>query len=221
MSKDPSSPFDHNQLTFRMLYALRRTTLPLSHDEVVHGKGSLLSKMPATMAEVRQHAAAARLYVRDAGQKLTFMGIEFGQWSEWNTSRPRLAPSSTRRCTTGLSRWTGDLNRVIREERPLHELDFDPAGFAWIDASDSSRGHQLPAPSTKTSCYRGVNSRRCLVQLPDRCAPAAGLELLNSDAPIYGGSGQGNLGRGRRRTGRAPTAPAQPTLTLPPLGAVS
>src|SRR5262249_26315145 len=130
-----------NRLTFRMLYAFsEQFALPLSHDEVVHGKRSLLSKMPG---DDWQKFANLRLlygymYMQPA-KKLLFMGGEFGQWWEWNHEASldwHLADYPLHR---GLQRWVRDLNTVYRGEAALHELDCDPAGFAWIDCNDEQQ----------------------------------------------------------------------------------
>ncbi|HEX7262983.1 MAG TPA: 1,4-alpha-glucan branching protein GlgB [Candidatus Dormibacteraeota bacterium] len=227
MSKDPvHRRFDHNQLTFRMLYAFSENyMLPLSHDEVVHGKGSLLAKMPGDDWQkfANMRLLLAYMYAQP-GKKLLFMGIEFGQWSEWNHDQSLDWHLVDEPMHGGMSRWTGDLNRVMREEKALHELDFDPAGFSWIDASDaeqsvisfirrSSSNELLIAAFNFTPVPR--HNYQIGAPLPGRW-----LELLNSDAPIYGGSGQGNLGG-------VDAAPIPHhghqhslTLTLPPLGAV-
>jgi 1,4-alpha-glucan branching enzyme len=227
MSKDPvHRRFDHNQLTFRMLYAFSENyMLPLSHDEVVHGKGSLLAKMPGDDWQkfANMRLLLAYMYAQP-GKKLLFMGIELGQWSEWNHEESLDWHLVDEPMHGGMSRWTGDLNRVMREEKALHELDFDPAGFAWIDASDaeqsvisfirrSSSNELLIAAFNFTPVPR--HNYQIGAPLPGRW-----LELLNSDAPIYGGSGQGNLGG-------VDAAPIPHhghqhslTLTLPPLGAV-
>jgi 1,4-alpha-glucan branching enzyme len=227
MSKDPvHRRFDHNQLTFRMLYAFSENyMLPLSHDEVVHGKGSLLAKMPGDdwqkFANLR--LLLAYMYAQP-GKKLMFMGIEFGQWSEWNHDASLEWHLLEQPMHDGLSRWTGDLNRVMREERPLHELDFDPAGFAWIDASDAEQSvisfiRRSTSNELLLAAFNFTPVPRHNYQIG---APMPGrwLELLNSDAPIYGGSGQGNLGG----VDAAPIArhghQHSLTLTLPPLGAV-
>src|SRR5579859_5786062 len=131
--------FHHGELTFSMLYAFNENfILPLSHDEVVHGKRGLLAKMPG---DDRHKFANLRLlfgyFYAHPGKKLLFMGCEIAQWSEWweNASLDwhllQFAPHQ------GIQLWVGDLNRVLREEAALHELDFDPAGFSWIDVADA------------------------------------------------------------------------------------
>jgi 1,4-alpha-glucan branching enzyme len=227
MSKDPvHRRFEHHQLTFRALYAFTENyMLPLSHDEVVHGKGSLLSKMPGDDWQKFANLRLLLAYMYAVpGKKLLFMGAEFGQWTEWNHEASLDWHLLDEPMHDGLSRWTGDLNRVMREEKPLHELDFDPAGFAWIDITDaeqsvisfmrrSSRDELIVAVFNFTPVPR--HNYQIGVPLPGRW-----LELLNSDAPIYGGSGQGNLGG----VDAAPIGKHghlhSVTLTLPPLGAI-
>jgi len=227
MSKDPvHRRFDHNQLTFRMLYAFTENyMLPLSHDEVVHGKGSLLAKMPGDDWQkfANMRLLLAYMYALP-GKKLLFMGIEFGQWSEWNHEASLDWHLVDETMHDGLSRWTGDLNRVLREEKPLHELDFDPAGFAWIDASDSEQSViSFLRRSTKDELLLAVFNFTPVPRYNYQVgAPLPGrwLELLNSDAPIYGGSGQGNLGAvDAAPIGRHGHLHSL-NLTLPPLGAV-
>ena len=227
MSKDPvHRRFDHHQLTFRALYAFTENyMLPLSHDEVVHGKGSLLSKMPGDDWQKFANLRLLLAYMYAVpGKKLLFMGAEFGQWTEWNHEASLDWHLLDEPMHDGLSRWTGDLNRVMRDEKPLHELDFDPAGFAWIDITDaeqsvisfmrrSSRDELIVAVFNFTPVPR----HNYQIGVP---SPGRWLELLNSDAPIYGGSGQGNLGG----VDAAPIGKHghlhSLNLTLPPLGAL-
>jgi len=140
MSKDPiHRKYHHNKLTFRMLYAFHENfVLPLSHDEVVYGKGSLMGKMPG---DDWQKFANLRLLFgymfAQPAKKLLFMGGEIGQWSEWSHDASlewhllQYAPHE------GVKRWVSDLNRVYRSEPALHEYDCDPAGFEWIDCNDA------------------------------------------------------------------------------------
>ncbi|OLC25037.1 MAG: 1,4-alpha-glucan branching enzyme [Actinobacteria bacterium 13_1_40CM_2_65_8] len=227
MSKDPvHRRFEHHHLTFRMVYAFSESyMLPLSHDEVVHGKGSLLSKMPGDdwqkFANLR--LLLAYMYAMP-GKKLLFMGAEFGQWSEWNHEGSLDWHLLEQPMHGGLSRWTGDLNRVMREEKPLHELDFDPAGFAWIDWTDAEQSViSFLRRSTQDELliaafnFTPVPRHNYQIGAP---LPGRWLELLNSDAPIYGGSGQGNLGGvDAAPVGRHGHLHSL-TLTLPPLGAI-
>jgi 1,4-alpha-glucan branching enzyme len=227
MEKDPvHRRFEHHHLTFRMLYAFSENyMLPLSHDEVVHGKASLLSKMPGDdwqkFANLR--LLLAYMYAMP-GKKLLFMGAEFGQWREWNHDDSLDWHLVDQPMHDGVSRWTGDLNRLMRDEKPLHELDFDPAGFSWIDGTDaeqsvisfirrSSQDEMIVAAFNFTPVPR--HNYQIGAPLPGRW-----LEVLNSDAPIYGGSGQGNLGGVDAapipRHGHLHSL----NLTLPPLGAL-
>ncbi|MDR9500494.1 MAG: 1,4-alpha-glucan branching protein GlgB [Desulfurivibrionaceae bacterium] len=202
MSKDPiHRKYHHNKLTFSLVYAFQENfLLPLSHDEVVHGKGSLLDKMPG---DRWQRFANLRLLLgfmfTHPGKKLLFMGDEFGQWAEWNHDVSLdwhlLADADHR----GLQRWVRDLNTTLRGEPSLYELDFEGAGFSWLDANDSeesvisfSRHGQNPEDVVVCACNFTPTPRH-----NHRLGvPFSGFwaEILNSDAPLYGGSGQGNLG---------------------------
>jgi 1,4-alpha-glucan branching enzyme len=227
MEKDPvHRRFEHQHLTFRMLYAFSENyMLPLSHDEVVHGKGSLLSKMPGDdwqkFANLR--LLLAYMYAMP-GKKLLFMGAEFGQWSEWNHDASLDWHLLDQPMHDGVSRWTGDLNRLMRDEKPLHELDFDPAGFSWIAATDAEQSviSFIRRSSQDEMIVAAFNFTPVPRQNYQIGAPLPGrwLEVLNSDAPIYGGSGQGNLGGVDAapipRHGHLHSL----NLTLPPLGAL-
>jgi 1,4-alpha-glucan branching enzyme len=227
-SEDPvHRKFHHNDLTFRMLYAFNENfMLPLSHDEVVHGKGSLINKMPGDDWQkfANMRLLFAWMYAQP-GKKLVFMGGEFGQWDEWDVESSLDWHLLNHAPHAGLSHWVGDLNRILREENALHEIDFDPAGFSWIDASDNEQ-------SVVSVLRRGVVPDDVLLAafnftpVPRHNyqigAPVSGhwRELLNSDAPMYGGSGQGNLGGvDSRPVGRHGHLHSL-TLTLPPLGAI-
>jgi len=202
MSREPiHRKYHHNNLTFRMLYAFHESfVLPLSHDEVVHGKGSLLGKMPG---DDWQKFANLRLlfgymYAQPA-KKLLFMGDEFGQWQEWKHEESlewhllQYVPHA------GLQRWVADLNQLYRSEPALHQLDCDPAGFEWIDCLDAEssiislirKGKSTGDLVLAVCNFTPVPRSNYLVG-----APRGGFwrELLNSDAAQYGGSGLGNLG---------------------------
>jgi 1,4-alpha-glucan branching enzyme len=202
-SKDPvHRKFHHDKLTFRMIYAFHENfVLPLSHDEVVHGKGSLLRKMPG---DDWQRFANLRLLLgymyAQPGKKLLFMGGEIGQWNEWyhETSLDwNLLDYPLHR---GVQQWVKDLNILYKNEPALNKQDFDPAGFEWIDCNDSQQ-------STLSLMRRGISDEDNLIIVCNFTpvprheflvgVPKDGFwkELLNSDAPDYGGSGQGNLGR--------------------------
>jgi 1,4-alpha-glucan branching enzyme len=219
--------FNHSNLTFRMLYAFGENfMLPLSHDEVVHGKGSLISKMPGDdwqkFANLR--LLFAWMYAQP-GKKLLFMGGEFGQWREWDVEQSLDWHLLERPNHAGLRLWVGDLNRVLREEKALHELDFDPAGFAWIDVADADnsvvslirRGRDASDVVVGVFNFTPVPRQNYQIGIP---AAGRWVELLNSDAPAYGGSGQGNLGGVEAVPVGMHGHLHSVTLTLPPLAAV-
>ena len=228
MSQDPIfRKYHHNQLTFRMLYAFHENfILPLSHDEVVYGKGSLLGKMPG---DDWQRFANLRLlfgymYAQPA-KKLLFMGGEFGQWREWAHDESLQWDLLQHAPHAGLRRWVTELNRLYRSEPALHELDCHPAGFEWIDCHD--------AASSVVSVIRKGKSTDDIVLVACNFtsvprhnyrvgAPRGGCwrEVLNSDARDYGGSGQGNLGGVEAVPIGLHGRPYSLTLTLPPLAAV-
>ena len=219
--------YHHNQLTFRMLYAFTENfILPLSHDEVVHGKGSLLSKMPGDdwqkFANLR--LLLAYMYAQP-GKKLLFMGGELGQWQEWNhdTSLDWHLVEYQRHAE--LQRWVQELNYLYKCEPALHEIDCNPHGFEWIDCGDTE--------SSTISLIRKGRSTGDIFLIACNFtpvprfnyrlgAPRGGIwrEVLNSDAMEYGGSGQGNLGRVEASPISIHGRPNSITITLPPLAAV-
>ncbi len=217
--------YHHNGLTFRSIYAFSENfVLPLSHDEVVHGKGSLLNKMPG---DVWQKFANLRLLFgfmyATPGKKLVFMGGEFGQWREWNHDGSLDWHLAGEPLHGGVVAWVSDLNRVYRAEPALHQLDFDPAGFSWVDANDSE---QSVLSFVRSGGGRDVLAVFNLTPVPRAGyrigAPRAGLwrEILNSDAELYGGSGWGNMGGVEAAEEPWHGRPASIRISLPPLGAV-
>jgi 1,4-alpha-glucan branching enzyme len=193
--------FHHERLTFRMLYAgSENFVLPFSHDEVVYGKGSLLSRMPGD--DWKKFANLRLLFgylYGQTGKKLLFMGGEFGQWNEWNHDSSLDWDRIIEPLNDGLRLWVGDLNRFYRSEPALHERDFDPTGFEWIDCTDSEN-------SVVSFLRRAKSSDDLILSVCNFTpvprhnyrvgAPRSGVwtEVLNSDAQTYGGSGQGNQG---------------------------
>jgi 1,4-alpha-glucan branching enzyme len=223
MSYDPVfRQYHHGQLTFRALYAnAENYVLPLSHDEVVHGKGSLLSKMPG---DAWQQFANLRLLLgymwATPGKKLLFMGGEFGQGREWNHDASLDWHQMGLPPHYGVLRWVMDLNRLYREERALHEGDCQPWGFEWVDAGDASTsvftflrmgGYETMlvvcnfTPVVRHDYHVGV--------------PHGGYwrEMLNGDAAEYGGSGVGNDGGVVAAAAPCHGRPFCLRLTLPPL----
>jgi 1,4-alpha-glucan branching enzyme len=216
--------YHHDRLTFRMLYAFNEHfVLPLSHDEVVHGKGSMLSRMPGD--EWQKFANLRALYGYMYGQpakKLLFMGGEFGQWREWSHDGTLDWALLERPLHAGLQRWVRALNHCYRSEPALHERDSDPSGFEWIDCTDADesvisfiRRGQSPSSVILVVCsFTPVPRYSYRVG-----APRGGMwrELLNSDAGEYGGSNMGNLGGVVAAPVPLHGRSHSLTLTLPPL----
>jgi len=227
-SHDPiHRKFHHNLLTFRMLYGFTENfVLPLSHDEVVHGKGSLIGKMPGD--EWQKFANLRLLFAymyAQPGKKLLFMGGEFAQVREWGHDTSLEWHVLQFPVHRGIQAWMEQLNRVYREERAMHELDNDPAGFEWVDCNDSGtsaisllRKAKKPEETVLVVCnFTPVPRMAYQVGVPRE---GYWRELLNSDAREYGGSGTGNMGRVLAQTEPAHGRPYSLSLTLPPLGAI-
>lgn len=228
MSKDSiHRNFHHNQLTFRLIYAFQENfVLPLSHDEVVHGKGSLIRQMSGD--EWQKFANLRLLYgymYAQPGKKLLFMGGEFGQWNEWYHEESLHWHLLDYPLHATLQRWVEDLNRTYRQEPALHQLDFDPAGFEWIDCNDSLhsvlsliRKGRSEADNLIILCnFTPVPRYNYRVGVP---RPGYWQEILNSDAKEYGGSGHGNMGGIETSPIPYHGRPCSLNLTLPPLGAI-
>ncbi|MEW5826393.1 MAG: 1,4-alpha-glucan branching protein GlgB [Candidatus Bipolaricaulota bacterium] len=227
MSKDPvHRRFHHNLLTFRLLYAFHENfVLSLSHDEVVHGKSSLLGRMPG---DTWQKFANLRLLYGtmygQPGKKLLFMGGEFGQWSEWSHEEGLDWRALEGDLHRQLQQWVVDLNALLRTTPALHRRDFDSSGFQWIDCSDADasivgflRTADDAAPVAVVANYTPIPRFDYRVGIP---APGFWKELLNSDARIYGGSGVGNLGGVVAADVPLHGQPYSVSLSLPPLGIV-
>jgi len=219
--------FHHNTLTFRMLYAFTENfVLALSHDEVVHGKSSLLGKMPG---DDWQKFANMRLLFgyqfAQPGKKLLFMGAEFGQWKEWQHEESLDWHLTQHDRHAGLQRWVADLNRLHREEPALHELDFEEQGFEWVIADDADnsvtaflRKGKKPGEAVLAVCnWTPVPRPNYRVGVP---RGGVWKELLNSDAKDYGGSGWGNLGKKEAEKVSWNGRPYSLNLALPPLSAL-
>ena len=217
----------HNEITFRSLYAFHENfVLPLSHDEVVHGKGSLLNKMPG---DRWQKFANLRLLFASMftqpGKKLLFMGSELAQWREWNHDGTLDWHLLEEAPHAAISRLIGDLNRLYREEPALHARDTDPSGFAWIDGSDAEHSAvtflRLADPPTPPLLV-AINFTPVVRYEYRVGVPIEGgwEEVLNTDAVIYGGSGVGNLGQVIARPVPLHARPMSMAITLPPLAAV-
>ncbi len=217
--------FHHNDLTFRGLYAFTESyVLPLSHDEVVHGKGSLIGKMPGD--DWRKFANLRLLYASmfaQPGKKLLFMGDEIAQWHEWDHdgsidwSLLQWDPHK------GIHKVVSDLVRLYKEEPSMHVRDSDPEGFEWVEAND-------PTSSVLAYLRKGDDDVMLVVMnytpVPrynyQIGVPRDGIwmEVLNTDAGDYGGSGMGNLGGVDAHESRSHDRPFSVNVTVPPLAAV-
>jgi 1,4-alpha-glucan branching enzyme len=218
--------FHMNNLTFSLLYAFSENfVLPLSHDEVVHGKSSLLGKMPGD--DWRKFAGLRLLYAYQwshPGKKLLFMGGEMGQWKEWNHDSELDWGLLAHDRHKGLARLVGDLNRAYREVPALWQLDCNYEGFRWIDFSDVEQTvvawRRLASDGSEVLCvfnFTPVARHGYRLGVP---LDGDYLEILNTDSVVYGGSGQGNLGRASALKAPWHALPYHLELTLPPLGAL-
>ena len=229
MQHDPiHRRYHHHQLTFGLLYAFTENfVLPLSHDEVVHGKGSLISKMAG---DYWQKFANLRLLYgfmwAHPGKKLLFMGGEFAQWNEWNDASSLDWNLLDFPQHDGVRQLIRDLNQLYRETPALHEIDFDPAGFEWISANDSDN-------SVLAFARRGLDRTRAMLCVCNFTpvvrheyrigvpGPGTYHERLNTDSQHYGGSNVGNP-FGKVDAEKIPSHGREWSiaLTLPPLAAI-
>jgi len=229
ITKDPAyRKYHQNSLTFGLLYAFSENfLLPISHDEVVYGKGSLLNKMPGDewqrFANLRAFFAYMYLY---PGKKLMFMGCEIGQAAEWaheGSVQWDLLENSDNESVQSLVK---DLNNLYKNEASLHEGDCNSEGFEWIDCDDSERSvisfyRRVPGTSNSTIIvcnFTPIPRYDYLVGVND---PGEYIELLNTDAQCYGGSGVGNLGRTRSVPQACQNREHALSLTLPPLSVIA
>ncbi|MBI4219514.1 MAG: alpha amylase C-terminal domain-containing protein, partial [Chloroflexi bacterium] len=227
MTRDPvHRKYHHNNLTFRTLYAFAENfVLPLSHDEVVHGKGSLLGKMPGD--DWQKFANLRLLYgymYGQAAKKLLFMGGEFGQWSEWNHESSLEWHLLQYPHHQGLQKWLQDLNHAYRSKPALYRFDCDTRGFEWVDPSDHEQSVLLFLRNglPEENPILVVCNFTPIVRKNYRAGvPRGGFwkEILNSDAADYGGSGTGNFGGLEAAPVPCHGRPFSLNLTLPPLAA--
>ena len=219
--------YHHSKLTFRMLYSFQENfVLPLSHDEVVHGKGSLIGKMPGD--EWQRFANLRLLFAymyAQPGKKLMFMGDEFGQVREWAHDTSLEWHVLQYPVHGGLQNWVGQLNRLYRAEAALHELDTSPDGFEWVDCNDALtstisllRKSEAAKENVLVVCnFTPVTRTGYRVGVPEG---GYWRELLNSDAVEYAGTGVGNFGGVQAEETPAHGRPYSLRLTLPPLSAL-
>jgi len=217
----------HGELTFRMVYGYTENfVLPLSHDEVVHGKGSILGKMPGD--EWQKFANLRLLYAymtSQPGKKLLFMGSEFGQWREWAHEESLEWHLTAFDRHSGIQRLLRDLNTMYASEPALHEGDCEPFGFQWIEANDADRSvvalmRRAEDPDDvviSVANFTPVPRHNYRVGVP---FPGQWRELVNTDAEVYGGSGQGNFGGVEAAPVPYQDQPWSVMLTVPPLGAL-
>ncbi len=223
-SHDPvHRSYHHNELTFSQIYAYTENfILPFSHDEVVHGKGSMPNKMPGD--DWQKFANLRVLYgymFTHPGKKLLFMGLEFGQWQEWDHTKSLEWDQANFIPHRGLQLLTRDLNRLYRKVPALHEVDFDASGFQWIDCHDAS---QSMLSYIRHDCHGGhVVVLLNLTPVPRYGyrlgVPQGGFyqEVLNTDAEVYGGSNMGNAGGVEVEDVGWMGQPYSVQLTVPPL----
>jgi 1,4-alpha-glucan branching enzyme len=219
--------YHHDELTFRRMYAYsERYLLSLSHDEVVYGKGSLLSRMPGD--EWQKFANLRLLFaymLATPGKKLLFMGGEFGQHREWNHDAALDWQQSTTPLSQGVQHLVRDLNRVYVENPALYARDHEPDGFDWIDANDSRQSTLsfLRRSGEPDECIVGVFNFTPEPRYDFRIGvegPGYWHELINTDAKVYGGSGLGNKGGVYAEAISSHGRSDSVSLTLPPLGAL-
>jgi 1,4-alpha-glucan branching enzyme len=226
MHEDPiHRRWHHNRVTFSALYMhTENFILPFSHDEVVHGKGSLINKMPGD--EWQKRASLRVLYgymYGHPGKKLLFMGSEFGQWSEWNHDRSLDWDLVDHESHAGLRNYIQALNWHYHSEPALHEVDFDPAGFRWIDCNDNENSVVSIVRYAKSPAdfvvmvfnFTPVPRMEYRIGVPE---PGWYAELLNSDAEIFGGGDVGNGGGSATEPVAAHGFDQSLRLVVPPLG---
>ncbi len=228
MSKDPVyRKYHHNDMTFGLLYAFNENfVLPLSHDEVVHGKGSLVNKMAG---DEWQKFANLRAYFgfmwAHPGKKLLFMGGEFGQWQEWNFNTGLEWGALTASTHQGVQHFVADLNRLYQNQLALYENDFEWTGFTWVDANDSDNSvFSFIRHAKSTDEFIILVSNFTPIPRYDYQVgvPKSGYyeEILNSDSAHYGGSNVGNSGGVTTKNVPWHGYSQSLSLTLPPLGTV-
>ena len=228
MSRDPvHRSHHHHELTFGLLYAFSENfILPLSHDEVVHGKGSLLNKMPG---DRWQKFANLRAYLAfmwaHPGKKLLFMGGEFAQEREWNHDQSLDWHLLSDPAHRGIHALVRDLNKLYRSSPALHKFDCEPRGFEWIDAGDASqsilsfiRYGEADEPPVALLCnFTPMVRHGFRLGVPKQ---GRWIEKLNTDSEVYGGSNVGNLGNVEAQAMSSHRQPFSVELTLPPLATV-
>jgi 1,4-alpha-glucan branching enzyme len=219
--------YHHHELTFSLVYAFTENfILPLSHDEVVHGKGSMLAKMPGDkwqkMANLRSLYAFMWAH---PGKKLLFMGCEIAQEQEWSHERSLDWHLLEDPQHEGMRRLVRDLNHVYRDAKALWDVDFEPSGFAWLEPNDAE--NNVVSFLRRSQNGKDVLVAACNLSPVPRYGYRMGLphggrwrEAVNSDAEVYGGSGVGNMGGVDAEPSPWHGQPFSAEMTLPPLSVV-
>ncbi len=226
MRHDPiHRKYHHDELTFSLIYAFTENfMLPFSHDEVVHGKGSLLDQMPGDLWQKFANLRLLYSYMwTHPGKKLMFMGCEWGQWNEWNCDSQLQWDLLQWGSHAGLRKMVSDLNRLYREQPALHEVDFDGAGFEWIDSMSRDlsvigyvRRAKNPADYVVVACnFTPTTHGEYRLGVPE---PGSYREIFNSDSEYYDGTNVGNGGGIDAEQIEAQGREWSIKLSLPPLG---
>ena len=227
-AKDPVyRKYSHGSLTFSLIYAFTENfLLPLSHDEVVHGKGSLLDKMPGDLWQKFANLRLLYGYMYGhPGKKLLFMGDEFAQWREWTHQHSLDWHLLQWRDHQGMLRLVADLNRLYKSEPALHEIDFDWNGFEWLELNDSEnsllsflrRGKSSDEMFVVVANFTPVSRDDYRIGVPE---PGFYREMLNTDSECYAGSNVGNFGGTWAHEGAYAGRPYHISIKVPPLGVV-
>ena len=228
ISKEPiHRKYHHDNLTFGLVYAFHENfILVLSHDEVVHGKRTLIDKMPGDRWQKFANLRAFYAFqYAHPGKKLLFMGGELGQWQEWNAQESVHWHLLEEPDHAGLKRFVRDLNTLYRGEPALYEQDFEPEGFEWISLHDASnsvlsflrRARSHDAPLIFACNFTPIPRENYRIGVP---TPGTYRELINSDSERYGGSNMGNLGTVHTEPIASHGHPQSLQIALPPLAAV-
>ncbi|MEM9944049.1 MAG: 1,4-alpha-glucan branching protein GlgB [Planctomycetota bacterium] len=224
--KDPIyRKYHHDELTFSLIYAFtEKFMLPFSHDEVVHGKGSLLDQMPGDLWQKFANLRLLYSYMwTHPGKKLMFMGSEFGQWNEWNCNSQLQWDLLQWESHQGLQKLVGDLNRIYQNEPALHQIDFDQGGFEWLDCMNREssvlgyvRRAKDPSDFVIVCCnFTPTPQNEYRLGVPE---PGIYKEIFNSDSSFYSGS---NIGNGMGIHSEPVEAQGRQnsiSLVMPPLG---
>ena len=226
MSHEPiHRKYHHDELTFSLIYAFTENfTLPLSHDEVVHGKGSLLDQMTGDMWQRFANLRMLYSYMwTHPGKKLLFMGGEIAQWNEWNAEGDLQWDLLQWELHQGMQKLVADLNKLYQSEPALYEVDFDPSGFEWLDCHNYeasvlayARRAKDPNDYLIVACnFTPVPRQNYRLGVPELCHYD---EVLNTDSTFYGGSDLGNGGGLMAERIQAQGRPNSVCMTIPPLG---